>query len=45
MSEARKLARSMAKASSRKKAGNTGLFKKEFERIWHKECGHPRTKG
>lgn len=42
MSEARKLARNMARASSLKKIGYTDLFKEEFQRIWREECGHPK---
>ena len=41
MSGMRKLARSMAMASSRRQEGNTSLFKEEFERIWRLEGGHP----
>lgn len=40
MTEARRIARNMARASSWKKAGNNSLFKDEFERIWRVGLGY-----
>ena len=42
MSPMRKLARDVARASSRRKVGNNDLFHQEFERIWRLGCGYPQ---